>query len=245
MKAFDTDILTEILAGNPAYAERIEQVPLEEQSAPVVAIEEILRGRLNVIRKAEAGKARITIDEAYRLFEETLDALRELKFLPFTPQAEVLLKEWRKSKVRGSTHDLRRPRVALPVPRRWSHGIAATLSTFRACRLSSGIDEIGAVVGVSADSERVVHDSRPVQPMRRRARRGFNFPMPVKRRPSHQRRHRRQLPHPYVPKSPSRKLKRVPRRRRPTRHLPKHRQPTTTTMTRTDFATSIAASVAR
>jgi hypothetical protein len=39
MKAFDTDILTEILAGNPAYAERIEKVPLEEQSAPVVAIE--------------------------------------------------------------------------------------------------------------------------------------------------------------------------------------------------------------
>ena len=33
MKAFDTDILTEILAGNPAYAERIANVPLEEHSA--------------------------------------------------------------------------------------------------------------------------------------------------------------------------------------------------------------------
>ncbi len=107
MKAFDTDVLTEVLAGNPAYAERIENVPLEEQSAPVVAVEEILRGRLNVIRKAEAGKARITIDEAYRLFEETLDAIRELKFLSFTSQAEALLKEWRKKKIRGSTHDLR------------------------------------------------------------------------------------------------------------------------------------------
>ena len=107
MKAFDTDILTEILAGNPAYAERIENVPLEEQSAPVVAVEEILRGRLNVIRKAEAGKAKIAIDEAYRLFEETLDAIRELKFLPFTAKAEAILKDWRKQKVRGSTHDLR------------------------------------------------------------------------------------------------------------------------------------------
>jgi tRNA(fMet)-specific endonuclease VapC len=107
MKAFDTDILTEILAGNPAYGERIAKVPLEEQSAPIVAIEEILRGRLNSIRQAEAGKARITIDQAYRLFEETLDALRELKFLSFTPQAEALLKEWRQKKIRGSTHDLR------------------------------------------------------------------------------------------------------------------------------------------
>jgi hypothetical protein len=83
MKAFDTDILTEILAGNPVYAERIANVPLEEQSAPIVAIEEVLRGRLNVIRQAEAGKARITIERAYQLFEETLDALRELKFLSF------------------------------------------------------------------------------------------------------------------------------------------------------------------
>jgi tRNA(fMet)-specific endonuclease VapC len=107
MKAFDTDILTEILAGNPAYAERIAKVPLEDQSVPIVAIEEILRGRLNVIRKAEAGKARISIDDAYRFFEETLDAIREVRFLSFTPQAEALLREWRKQKVRGSTHDLR------------------------------------------------------------------------------------------------------------------------------------------
>jgi tRNA(fMet)-specific endonuclease VapC len=107
MKTFDTDILTEILAGNPAYAERIAKVPLDEQSAPIVAIEEILRGRLNVVRQAEAGKARVTIERAYELFAETLDALRELKFLSLTQQAEELLKEWRKKKIRGSTHDLR------------------------------------------------------------------------------------------------------------------------------------------
>src|SRR5437660_492415 len=107
MKAFDTDILTEILAGNPAYAERIANVPLEEQSAPIVAVEEILRGRLNSIRQAEAGKGRITIDQPCRLFEETLDALRELKFLSFTLQAEALLKDWRQKRIRGSTHELR------------------------------------------------------------------------------------------------------------------------------------------
>jgi tRNA(fMet)-specific endonuclease VapC len=107
MKAFDTDILTEILAGNPAYAERIANVRLEEQSAPIVAIEEVLRGRLNIIRQAEAGKARITIERAYQLFEETLDALRDVKFLAFTQEAEALLNEWRRKKIRGATHDLR------------------------------------------------------------------------------------------------------------------------------------------
>jgi tRNA(fMet)-specific endonuclease VapC len=107
MKAFDTDILTEILAGNLAYTERIENVPLEQQATPIVAVEEMLRGRLNVIRQAEAGKAKVSIDTAYRLFEETLDTLREVRFLPFTPQAEALVKDWRKLKIRGSTHDLR------------------------------------------------------------------------------------------------------------------------------------------
>src|SRR5436309_3551803 len=107
MKAFDTDILTEILAGNPAYAERLAQVPLDEQAVPIVAVEEIIRGRLNTIRQAEAGKARITIEQAYLLFERTLDDFREVKVLSFTQQAEALLLEWRKKKVKGSTHDLR------------------------------------------------------------------------------------------------------------------------------------------
>jgi tRNA(fMet)-specific endonuclease VapC len=107
MKAFDTDILTEILAGNPAYAEQIANVPVDEQAAPIVAVEEIIRGRLNVIRQAEAGKARITIEQAYMLFEQTLDDFGDLKVLSFAPRAEGLVKEWRKKKIKGSTHDLR------------------------------------------------------------------------------------------------------------------------------------------
>jgi tRNA(fMet)-specific endonuclease VapC len=107
MKAFDTDILTEILTGNPAYAERIANVSVDEQAAPIIAVEEIIRGRLNTIRQAEAAKARITIEKAYLLFEQTLDDLRELKILSFTKEADELLKERRKKKIRGSTHDLR------------------------------------------------------------------------------------------------------------------------------------------
>ncbi len=107
MKAFDTDILTEILAGNPAYAERIAKVAVVEQAVPIVAVEEILRGRLNAIRQAEAAKAKITIEQAYMLFEPTLADIREVKVLSFTEQAEGLRNEWRKLKIRGSTHDLR------------------------------------------------------------------------------------------------------------------------------------------
>jgi tRNA(fMet)-specific endonuclease VapC len=109
MKAFDTDILTEILAGNPAYAERLAAVPVAEQAVPIVAIKEILRGRLNTIRQAESGKARITVDQAYFLFEQTLADIREMHVLSFTPRTETLLQGWRKNKIRGSTHD---PQIA-------------------------------------------------------------------------------------------------------------------------------------
>ena len=107
MRAFDTDILTEILAGNPAYAERIGQVPADQQAVSIVVVEEIVRGRLNVIRQAEAGKAKIPLEEAYRLFEQTLADLRELRILPHVLAADMLVKTWRNAKVKGSSHDLR------------------------------------------------------------------------------------------------------------------------------------------
>jgi tRNA(fMet)-specific endonuclease VapC len=107
MKAFDTDVLTEILAGNPAHAERLARVPLAEQAVPIIVIEELIRGRLNIIRQAEAGRTRITIEQAYLLLEQTLDDMHQVKTLSFTQQAERLLKEWRTKKIRGSTHDLR------------------------------------------------------------------------------------------------------------------------------------------
>jgi tRNA(fMet)-specific endonuclease VapC len=107
MKAFDTDILTQLLRGNPVYTERLALIPVAEQALPVIAAEELLRGRLNTIRQAEAGKAKITIDQAYRFFEQTLEDIRELTVLSYTPQAEVQYQEWRKQKLRGSAHDLR------------------------------------------------------------------------------------------------------------------------------------------
>jgi tRNA(fMet)-specific endonuclease VapC len=107
MKAFDTDILTDILAGNPIYSERLAAIPVADQAIPIVVAEELIRGRLNIIRQAEAGKARVAIDEAYTLFEQTLADIREIKILSFTQEAEQLVKDWRKTKVKGSKHDLR------------------------------------------------------------------------------------------------------------------------------------------
>ena len=107
MKAFDTDILTQILRGNPVFSERVAKIPVVEQSLPIVVTEEALRGRLNTIRQAEAGKAKITIEKAYQYFEETLKDLRQFTILSYISQAEERYREWRQQKVRGLTHDLR------------------------------------------------------------------------------------------------------------------------------------------
>lgn len=107
MKAFDTDLLTQILRGNPAFAERLAKVPVAEQALPIVVAEEILRGRLSAIRQAESGKGKVTIEQAYQFLEHSLADLRQLTIISYTTEAEDQYLSWRKQKLRGSTHDLR------------------------------------------------------------------------------------------------------------------------------------------
>lgn len=107
MTAFDTDVLTEILLGDAAYVARAAAIPLQQQAVPVIVIEEILRGRLNVIRQAEAGKSKISLERAYELFQQTFTDARRLRILAYTSQAEAVYQQWRQQGVRVSTHDLR------------------------------------------------------------------------------------------------------------------------------------------
>ena len=50
MIAFDTDVLSLILLGHEPTVKRASAIPLSEQFVPIIAIEEILRGRLNAVR---------------------------------------------------------------------------------------------------------------------------------------------------------------------------------------------------
>ncbi len=107
MIAFDTHVLTEILLGNAAFVERAAAIPAHEQAVPIIGIEEIIRGRLNVIRQAEAGRSSVSIARAYELFEETFRDFRRIHILSYTPQTESLYQQWRQQDIRIATHDLR------------------------------------------------------------------------------------------------------------------------------------------
>jgi tRNA(fMet)-specific endonuclease VapC len=107
MIVFDTDVLTDVLRGVPRMVERALLIPPENQAIPVVAAEEILRGRLNAIRQAEAGRLPLTIAAAYELMRKSLSDLRNVTILPYTENAELLFQKWRAQKIRVGTHDLR------------------------------------------------------------------------------------------------------------------------------------------
>jgi len=107
MIAFDTDVIVELLKGNRLYVAKASSTPRDEQFVPSVVIEEILRGRLNAIRRAESGRVKLSIDRAYELFEETFRDFRTRRILPYTSQAEAQFQQWRQAKVRVATHDLR------------------------------------------------------------------------------------------------------------------------------------------
>jgi tRNA(fMet)-specific endonuclease VapC len=107
MIAFDSDVLTGILAGRADYVERCAATPARQQAIPIIVVEEVIRGRLSVIRQAEAGGSKIGIERAYELLGQTFSDLRSLQILSYTSAAEALYQSWRQAKLRGSTHDLR------------------------------------------------------------------------------------------------------------------------------------------
>lgn len=107
MIAFDTDVFTEILAGDAAYVQRARAIPREEQSVPIVVVEEILRGRLNAIRLAEGGKSHFTIEQAYGWLAQSLRDFQRLRLLLHSSVAEARFREWRSRQIRVPTHDLR------------------------------------------------------------------------------------------------------------------------------------------
>jgi tRNA(fMet)-specific endonuclease VapC len=113
MTAFDTDVLTGIFQGTPMLMSRFAAIPPAEQAVPVIVVEEILRGRLETVRKAEAGKTNISLERAYWLFQESFRDFMPLHILEYSRQAHAVFASWKQQKVRGTTHDLRIAAIAL------------------------------------------------------------------------------------------------------------------------------------
>ncbi len=107
MNGFDTDILTELFAGNAVFAQRLLAIDADKRGIPTVAAAEIVRGWLAAVRQAEAGKGRQPLERAYELFEQSLRKMAPFTLLSYTPAAHALVQQWQRSKIRVGTNDLR------------------------------------------------------------------------------------------------------------------------------------------
>ena len=113
MITFDADIFSELFFGTAEYARRALAIPREHQSLPIVAVEEVMRGRLSAVRRAETGKGRPTLERAYTLLKNSIEYVNAFQILPYTAAAEQLFQSWRANKIRIGTHDLRIAAIAV------------------------------------------------------------------------------------------------------------------------------------
>jgi tRNA(fMet)-specific endonuclease VapC len=107
MTAFDTDVLTELFAGNAALNQRLALVAASERRLPVVVAGEIVRGWLAAIRQAEAKRGRMTLEFAFARLEESLVKMAPFALLPYTAAAHDQVESWQRAKIRVGTDDMR------------------------------------------------------------------------------------------------------------------------------------------
>ena len=81
-------------------------------------------------------RPKATIEQAYGLFEGTLEDFRTITILSYTPQAEALYRQWRGQRIRLSTHDLR---------------IAAICGSQSATLISRNRRDLGSVPGLAVE----------------------------------------------------------------------------------------------
>lgn len=115
LRIFDTDALTEILAGNDAFLARLVDVPIAQRATTVVTVEEMLAGRLADIRRAES-RGRPGLVLAYQRLCATFTDLRRLPVLPYSTDAHARYQSLRPSvKGKVGVHDLRIAAIAVSV----------------------------------------------------------------------------------------------------------------------------------
>lgn len=121
MTAFDSDVLSDIIRKNSRMIARLAQVDPADRAVPIVAAGEVLGGWLALIRKAEAGRGKATLEQVYANLALSIEAMAGYTLLPYTAAADAQFRQWRAAKIRVGSQDLRIAAIAV------AHG--ATLVT--------------------------------------------------------------------------------------------------------------------
>jgi len=106
----DSDHLSLLQRGNEAFREHILKAPHSQVYNSIVSVEELLRGRLAQIRRAQDS---VELIKAYYWFSKTLDFLSGFKILKYDQKAETHFQELCSKKIRIGSQDLKIAAIAL------------------------------------------------------------------------------------------------------------------------------------
>jgi tRNA(fMet)-specific endonuclease VapC len=92
--------------------QRVE-VNAENLAVTIVTVEEVIRGRFNVIRQASEPSQADKLVLAYTRLWETLDVFKNLNILKFDQNASTIYTEFFRQRIRIGTQDLRIAAIVL------------------------------------------------------------------------------------------------------------------------------------
>ncbi len=108
----DTDHVSLFQRGHPQITNRLAKVASTELSITIITLEEQLRGRFQMTRRASSPSELIF---AYQNLRVTFDSLKSFSLLDFSPAASNIYASLASQKIRIGTQDLRIAAIALSV----------------------------------------------------------------------------------------------------------------------------------
>lgn len=108
----DTDCFSLWQQNHPMMVQRVE-VNAENLAVTIVTVEEVIRGRLNVIRQASEPSQADKLVLAYTKLWDTLDDFKNLNILKFDQNASTIYTEFFRQRIRIGTQDLRIAAIVL------------------------------------------------------------------------------------------------------------------------------------
>ncbi|MEH2003389.1 MAG: type II toxin-antitoxin system VapC family toxin [Nostoc sp.] len=108
----DTDHVSLFQQRHPVVTQRINAVNREDIAVTIITVEEQLRGRFNVIRKASSSD---TLVLAYANLQATLEFFKNVRSLGFDQYAINCYEDLIRQRIRVGTQDLRIAAITLSV----------------------------------------------------------------------------------------------------------------------------------
>ncbi|WP_083624225.1 type II toxin-antitoxin system VapC family toxin [Planktothrix serta] len=108
----DTDHISELQRRNPRVIQRIDGINPEHLAVTIITVEEQVRGRLDVIRRAEQAN-NVLLIQSYARLRETINFFKNLCVLDFDQQAFLYYTELKRQKIKIGTQDLKIASIVL------------------------------------------------------------------------------------------------------------------------------------